>query len=489
MSIFNVNIRRTLLIAKRDYFGYIKTWGFWLSFFMPVIIGGITALIMISDIDLSPVRYEAIYDETGDYKEKIIAAHQRDNRENFLAAMKPMLSDEQMVELETIVTTKDFKAGTEYLNEIFPSNTNYNKLMGKTIFVDPPSNNLQELKEYVSGKKDLVLDGKKVKLSGFLHIYNNPELITDYWSTNFNNPPVINIVDDFFSTKAQNDYLGSAGLSFEDYQRLRNKSLKANIFDPSKIDTGDLNDQAITGADRLPFIFSAVLSIILWLTIFSGSYMLLTSMLEEKLNKLMEMMLASARFSEIILGKLLGVAALTFTSMLPYVILGLVGIFSSILLGLGGPNVSEAIQKTFTLKMVSFFIIFLILGYVFYGAFFIAMGALAESMQDAQTLTTPVTLLLTACMFIIPLGLDSPDSSLLAFLSWFPLSAPFAAIIRLPSDPPLWELLLSSSILALTAFGVILLAERIFRFGVLSGSGVKGSLNWIKNKILRRKTF
>jgi len=147
MSIFNVNIRRTLLIAKRDYFGYIKTWGFWLSFFMPVIIGGITALIMISDIDLSPVRYEAIYDETGDYKEKIIAAHQRDNRENFLAAIKPMLSDEQMVELEAIVTTKDFEAGTEYLNEIIPGNTNYNKLMGKTIFVDPPSNTFQELRE------------------------------------------------------------------------------------------------------------------------------------------------------------------------------------------------------------------------------------------------------------------------------------------------------------------------------------------------------
>ena len=118
-----------------------------------------------------------------------------------------------------------------------------------------PSNDLQELKEYVSGNKDLLLDGKKVKLSGFLHIYNNPELITDYWSTNFNNPPVVNIVDDFFSPRHKDDYLESAGLSFEDYQKLENKSLKANIFDPSKADTGDLNDQAITGADRLPFIF------------------------------------------------------------------------------------------------------------------------------------------------------------------------------------------------------------------------------------------
>ena len=167
MSIFNVNIRRTLLIAKRDYFGYIKTWGFWLSFFMPVIIGGVTVLIAISDIDLSPVRYEAIYDETGDYKEKIIATYHRDNRKKFLSSIKPMISDEQMVELESILITKDFKAGSEYLNEIIPGNTNYNKLMGKTIFVDPPSNNLQKLKEYASGKKIYSLMARKLNLADF----------------------------------------------------------------------------------------------------------------------------------------------------------------------------------------------------------------------------------------------------------------------------------------------------------------------------------
>ena len=149
---------------------------------------------------------------------------------------------------------------------------------------------------------------------------------------------------------------------------------------------------------------------------------------------------------------------------------------------------SEAIKNTFTVKMISFFFIFLILGYVFYGAFFIALGALAESMQDAQTLTTPIMLILTACIFVVPLGIQSPDSPLLVFASWFPLSAPFAAIVRLPADPPLWELCLSALFLGIISIGVIMLAERIFRYGVLSGAGVKGVTDWFKRTVLRRKT-
>ena len=259
-------------------------------------------------------------------------------------------------------------------------------------------------------------------------------------------------------------------------------------FDPTKLDTGSDGDQAVTNADRLPYVIAAILSAILWLTVFSGAYMLLTSMLEEKLNKLMEMMLASTRFSEIIFGKLIGVAALTITAMLPYILIGLATIFAVVFMGLGGPEASAAIEKTFTLKMISFFIIFLILGYVFYGAFFIALGALAESMQDAQTLTTPIMLVLTACIMVVPIGLNSPDSPILVAASWFPLSAPFAAIVRLPSDPPLWELCLSAAFLGVLSIGVIMLAERIFRFGVLSGAGVKGATEWFKRTILRRKT-
>ena len=108
-------------------------------------------------------------------------------------------------------------------------------------------------------------------------------------------------------------------------------------------------------------------------------------------------------------------------------------------------------------------------------------------MQDTQTLTTPIVMILTLCVLIVPYGISNPDSPLLTFASIFPLSAPFAALVRLPSDPPLWELIVSAIFLGLLTIGVIALASRIFRFGVLSGSGVEVVTQWLKRVILRRK--
>ncbi len=137
--------------------------------------------------------------------------------------------------------------------------------------------------------------------------------------------------------------------------------------------------------------------------------------------------------------------------------------------------------------MIIFLIIYLILGYILYGAFFIALGSLSSSMQDAQTLTTPILFILMACAAVIPLGLTAPDSPLLRIATFIPFSAPFANIVRLPSDPPLWELILSTVFLAVLCLGTIALAGRIFRFGVLSGAGAGVVVAWFKRVILRRK--
>jgi len=213
---------------------------------------------------------------------------------------------------------------------------------------------------------------------------------------------------------------------------------ESKLFDPTK--TAE-DAQDVNSSDTVPFIVAGVLAAMLWLTVFSGAYMLLTSMLEEKLNKLLEMMLATTRFSEIILGKLLGVAALTLSMMAPYILVGIAGVIGYVFFG-QDQDVVKGLISSFDAKMIIFLIIYLILGYILYGAFFIALGSLSSSMQDAQTLTTPILFVLMGCLIVIPLGFSDPDSPLLRIATFIPFSAPFAAIIRLPSDPPLWELLL-----------------------------------------------
>jgi len=278
----------------------------------------------------------------------------------------------------------------------------------KTVYVDPPAQTIDGLQPFLRGEEKVLHAGTAVRLSGVLHIYEADGLKADYWSENINSRVVSELAQNYFRDLATLNYLKSGGLNPEGLAKARSGSIAINNFDPTKIDTGETGSQAVTLEDRVPFFVAAILAGILWLTVFSGSYMLL------------EMMLASTRFSEIMVGKLIGVAALTLTAMLPYLLLGAGVAVTAVFYG--PTDMSAGLKAALNAKMIIFFIVFLILGYVFYGAFFIALGALAESMQDAQTLTTPIMLILTFSVLVVPLGLENPDSPIVIFASWFPLS-------------------------------------------------------------------
>jgi len=491
MNMPAINMRRTYLIARRDYLGYVKTWGFWISFFLPFIIVAIIIAVKLAGVSVSPIRYEAILDETGVHATAILQSEedkQTKLMENILNSLgETVLNEKDAEELASVIETQDIEAGKAYLETKLPGATKRMKsLDSKLIFIEPPANDLNTLKAYMRGDKAATYEGKDVKLNGVLHIYNDGELTADYWSSNVTDNPVRELAKDYFRDVSVDSYLGTGGLNRDGYEAARENRIKIEAFDPTKAETADGEGQKVGSKDRIPYIVAFALSMFLWMTVFSGAYILLYSMLEEKMNKLLEMMLATTRFSEIILGKLLGIALLTLTAILPYIIMGIFGVIGAIIMG--PSDVAQGLITAFSPKMIIFFTIYLILGYIFYGALLIALGALADSIQDAQTLTTPIMFVLMGAVFVVPIGLTSPDSSLLVFASWFPLSSPFAMIMRLPTDPPLWQLLASVGLLGATTFGVILLSGRIFRYGVLSGAGVKGATDWFKRTILRRKT-
>ncbi len=491
MSLPQISLRRTLLIAQRDFYGYVKTWGFWISFFMPFIFGALGVIFATIDLDvsLSPVKYETIIDETGKHGPVII--HQREDRQKRTALALldevgvKLLPKADVNALKARIETDGIDAARSYIAEKYPGIED--KIPNdKTVIVPPPANSLEDLKPYLRGEKTIIHDKEEVKLNGVLHIFDEGGLKVNYWSENFTNPAMEGIASSYFKSRAKDAYLATGGLTSKGLSDAQRAVVDVGIFDPSKTNTGQDESQAVTNIDRIPLMAAVVMSGFLWLTIFSGAYMLLTSMLEEKTNKLLEMMLASCRISEVMFGKLLGVAALTITAMLPYIIICVGGVIAAITLG--PDDVSAGLLQAFPPKMIFFFLLYLVLGYVFYGSFFIALGALSESMQDAQTLTTPIILVLTACIMVVPLGLNAPDSPLLTFAAWFPLSSPFAAIIRLASDPPWWELVISALFLLVCTVGVVWLAGRILKFGALSGAGAQAVKTWFKRVVLRRKS-
>jgi len=486
-----INLRRTLLIARRDYLGYVKTWGFWISFLLPFLFGAFSFFLVRADIDLSPVQYVTVLDETGVHTDELVALYDEaleERAKSTLSRKAIFIQDkEKRAEFNRVIRVEGTKAAQDFITDNnLGVSTTFESPTAAFKFIAPPADTLSELIPYLQGESLLTVDGAEAPLGGVIIFKSGPNPSSpevQYWSTNVNSLNAPRLVDRYLRQLARVTYLGSEGLNVEELDRRIASAPKTDLFNPTKTES---EDQGVNSSDTIPFAVATILAFMLWLTVFSGAYMLLTSMLEEKLNKLLEMMLATTRFSEIILGKLLGVAALTLSMMAPYILVGVIGVIGYVAFG-SNQDIIKGLISAFNAKMIFFLIIYLILGYILYGAFFIALGSLSSSMQDAQTLTTPILFILMACAAVIPLGLTAPDSPLLRIATFIPFSAPFANIVRLPSDPPLWELLLSTAFLTLLCIGTIALAGRIFRYGVLSGAGAEVVIAWFKRVILRRK--
>jgi len=262
-------------------------------------------------------------------------------------------------EFQIILDADGTKAAQDFITENVPGlSTDYEAPKATFKFIDPPAKTLTGLLPYLKNEKQLDVDGESTALGGVL-------------------------ADRYLRRLARISYLETGGLDVKELDRRVALAPESKLFDPTKTveDAQDVNS-----SDTVPFIVAGVLAAMLWLTVFSGAYMLLTSMLEEKLNKLLEMMLATTRFSEIILGKLLGVAALTLSMMAPYILVGIAGVIGYVFFG-PDQDVVKGLISSFDAKMIIFLIIYLILGYILYGAFFIALGSLSSSMQAFQTLT------------------------------------------------------------------------------------------------------
>ena len=481
---------RVWLIAMRDFVGYVKTVGFWLSFLFPVIGGVLGIMFANSDIDISPPKYETILDQTGIHGDALLAFHAErteDTRRTAIKALAATLPDDQRDTVRSVVDEQGAEAGLAELQRRGALGASgFEWPQESIIFIDPPADSLDALRPYLDGSRTVAVDGRDVSLNGAIVFRGDADAPrAQYWTRNFNNTPAERLLNSYLRELAEARYLASGGLTVDGYDAAVKGRTRVDIIDPAKA-RGDGTDEgdAVSIWDRAPFIAGAVLGFFLLMTIFAGSVALLTSMIEEKMNKLLEMMLASAKFSEIMLGKMLGAAMLTLASVLPYLLVGIGGVVFFLLFG--NAEQVEAMREAFPPSTVVISLLYLVLGYMFYATILISLGALAQSMQDAQTLSIPMVMVMFMGILVIQFGFLAPDSGLIVAASIFPLTSPFAMMIRLATDPPLWQVLLSLGLLALSVVGVMWLCARVFRYGVLSGGGVGAIKAWFRRTVLRR---
>ncbi|MFT3785934.1 MAG: ABC transporter permease [Tepidisphaeraceae bacterium] len=258
----------------------------------------------------------------------------------------------------------------------------------------------------------------------------------------------------------------------EQFRRLRIDPSKLNsgegIRGPIVLDRGmaragsngevsyESNKASAVTSILLPVAFVALMMI----TVMVGASPLTTNVIEEKQQRVAEVLLGSVTPFELMMGKLLGGVAVTMTLAAIY--------FAGIVFTALQYDVLQYVQPS----MVAWFILFSVLATLLYGSIFTMAGASVTNIKEAQAIITPVVLLVSLPLFVFSVVLEYPNGVLARTLSYFPLTAPMGTVIRMAIPPglPWWELTISVASSLLGTAIMVWIAGRVFRVGMLMSS-------------------
>jgi ABC-2 type transport system permease protein len=248
-------------------------------------------------------------------------------------------------------------------------------------------------------------------------------------------------------------------------------------FIQNKVDLKHIKveDDGVEGKqDFLITFFSSFIFILLlmMMVVYSGQ-MLVRSMLEERSNRLIEVLVSSSTPEELLAGKVIGLSSLGFTQIFIWFLIGL-ALAGTALVPLG------AFENI--LPMLVYFV----LGFLFYTTLFVGIGSVVSTEQEAQQITTYISLVLLLPVVIAMPAIQNPDFIVIQIFSYIPLTIPSVMLLRLNISPvSTYELIFTILLLLLSIIIMIKVSAKIFRIGILS-YGIKPTfreiLSWLYDK-------
>lgn len=246
------------------------------------------------------------------------------------------------------------------------------------------------------------------------------------------------------------DLLKSKGLSEEDVT--------------SALQSVDLETQSPTGARNPQAMFIAAFSMvmILYMVVLLYGISVMRAILDEKISRIMEVMLSIAQAKEMMAGKIMGVGAVALTQILIWVVVAGV-VSSTALIAAGG-----MLKGVLSIRLLAFFAVYFLLGFALYSTLYAAVGAMVNSEQEAQQLQFLVMMPMILSVIIMGNVLQAPGSSVAVAASIFPFTAPLIMLLRIAVQPPsALQISLSIGLMVATIYGMVLLCGRIYRVGIL----------------------
>jgi ABC-2 type transport system permease protein len=316
--------------------------------------------------------------------------------------------------------------------------------------------------------------------------------------------------------------------TINDIEGQLNDILKSKALKDAGIDTKILNSikPAITvqskeltvEGERDSSIGAAVgvsfgLSILIYLSLFLYGSQVMRGIIEEKSNRIVEVIISSVKPFQLMMGKIVGIGLVGVTQFVLWIVLsvGLLGIASTVMMDKSIPTeitetkhanntkedykpanaspINGLIKNIKTVDypyVISSFLVYFIGGYLLYSALFAMVGSAVDSETETQQFMLPIIMpLLFTYMLSFSVLINNPHGTLAFWLSMIPFTSPIGMLVRIPFGVPTWQLILSIILLVIGFVGTTYVAARVYRVGILmygKKASYKELFKWFKYK-------
>ena len=530
-------MRAVFLIAMREFAENAKTKGFWIGLFLfPVMIyGSIIAQKMVNES--TPTRHFVMVDQSGGYAAVVRATLEERYSKKVLGALleyrmensKESLSETKMNaeslenlpqgsmmgDLEKALDSMKLdlgdsmdQASIDKVLAMMAPDLNADRpefVMPRPDFREVPLpasierdgelvSIAEGLRDYLRGDQVLMVDGEPVELFAAILIPKDIDLAAkqpvgmaamlnadkpgiQYWGTNLADTDLKERVSRAIQEELHRKQYVERNLNSAEIAAVLDMELPIGSYNPNK----EVGKEVVSQADKIREYAPIGFVYLLWIGIFTISQMLLNNTIEEKSNRIIEVLLSSVTPGELMMGKLLGIAGVGIT---------MIGVWMGSLVAIlklnSGPESELAGLLWDVLQnsgMIPVFIMYFILGYLLYSALFLSIGSVCNTLKEAQNLMGPVMLIMMVPMVTMMFIPKDPNGTLARVLSWIPLYTPFTMMNRAAAHPPMIDQVGTLILLLVSVVVAMWLAGRIFRIGILrTGQPPKFRelLSWLK---------
>ena len=444
-------MRYALLIAAREFGEHVRTRGFIIGLLLfPLILFASFRVPALLEKISRQTRAYAVIDPSGEFTPIIDAAVKRhyDERDD-KARLEWAEKQKKDPETPAYETLKPFFVRVPVPPEAAG-------LEGDAAIL--------ALKPYLVGDRKIQVDGHDDELFALVVLPKSRAFLrrqVEYWSTNLTDDSLPGVVSRALEEELRQTEYTQKGMAKAEVERIARMKVELDDKDPRK----EAGKEDVGDAEKWRQWAPVGFVYLMFVAMMTVAQMLLSSTIEEKASRIVEVLLSSVTAWELMLGKLLGVCAVAFTMLAAWLfsLFVVLKFFSGGLSEVSGPLMSLIFTPGVLLPLSAYFL----LGFLLYSSLLLALGSLCNTLKEAQNFMSPVMIVLMIPLFAMIFVAKDPNGPLARILSWIPPFTPFTMMNRIAGEPAAWEIAGTLVMLVVSVAAMLWLAGRIFRNGVL----------------------